>query len=132
MTNIKKETAEGWLKVAIKEIQKRIKKLKVEETSQLYNSLNGAIQEISGGSSYKAEILYNYYGIFPDMGVGNGVSMGDATANKLTGGTRKRKPWTRAIAGQAHRFGELMGEAYAKHAVEKIKGSIQEKIVIGM
>jgi len=120
MINQTKQTAEAWLPIALQEIRARMQKLKVNDTGELLRSVKGTISEVAGGDSYKAEILYNYYGIFPDMGVGRGQSMGDAAANKLAGGSRKRKPWSKAIAHQGHRFAELMGGSYARMTVEEV------------
>lgn len=127
----KKQTADQWLKYAIVEIRKRIKKYKVEDTGALYREVTGSIQELSGGDAYKAEILHRYYGIFPDRGTGRGQSSDDVAIAKLVGSGRKRKPWTRAIAAQSHRFGEVMAEEMAKTQIEKIKGSLDSNIVIG-
>lgn len=123
-----KQTADKWLEIAIKEIRNKIQKLKIGSTGDLYSSISGSIQELSGGDSYKAEILYNYYGIFPDMGVGKGQEMGDQAVNKLAGGGRKKKPWTKEIAHQAHRFGELMGKEFANKGAKAVGDSLLTKV----
>lgn len=126
--SIKKDTAEAWLKIAVQEIKDKINKLKVRDTGALFNSVHGSIQEISGGDAYKASLLYNYYGIFPDMGVGKGIQKGDANVGKLLGFKRKAKPWTREIAAQRHRFKEVMTTAYADEAIKSVEGSLLKKI----
>jgi len=123
----KDQIAKKWLSIALDQIKKKIKRLKVWETGSLYESVDGNVSEMSGGNAYKAEIMYNYYGIFPDMGVGSGKGKGDQTVAKLTGNQRKPKRWTKEIAAQRHRFGELMGEAFANEAVEGISGSLKKK-----
>lgn len=124
----KKEAAEAWLKYAIKNIRERIKKLKVEDTGELYRSIDGAVQELSGGDSYKAEILYNYYGIFPDRGAGRGQTADEVSVNKLAGSGRKRKPWTKAITRESRSFGEVMQKVFADEltdgVLKKIPGNI--------
>lgn len=117
------QVAKGWKDIAVETIRKRLAKLKVQDTGALISSVQMYVQQ-TGLSSYKATLLYNYYGIFPDKGAGKGQHAGDATANKLVGGGRKVKNWTRAIAGETHRFGELMADQMANAAVEKIAKSL--------
>ena len=126
----KKQVAEGWLRIAVNEIQNKLKKLRVQDTGELVRSIHLNIQELSGGDSIKAELLYNYYGIFPDMGVGKGHGRGDATVARLTGSGRKRKPWTREIAAQRHRFIELMQLEYADEVTKAVADSLLKKVVI--
>ncbi|MEM8564951.1 MAG: hypothetical protein AAGF85_00725 [Bacteroidota bacterium] len=128
----KKLTAEAWLALAITKIQQRLQRLRVEDTGDLIRSIHGNIQELSGGDSIKAELLYNYYGIFPDMGVGKGIQRGDATVAKLVGSGRRRKPWTREIAAQRHRFIELMQIEFADEVTQNVADSLLKKIVINL
>ena len=125
-----KQVAHDWLPIALKEIKARIKALKVYQTGELYNTINGSIKELSGGSTFKAEILYNYYGIFPDMGVGKGVPRDEVSLQRQLGGSRKRKPWAKEIAHQGHIFGEQLGKAWADAHNEAIGGSLQRKITM--
>lgn len=124
------QSAKLWLPIAVKEIRAKLKKLKVEDSGTLIRELKGNIAEVSAGSVYKAEILYHYYGIFPDMGVGNGVSRDEVRMQRMLSGGRRPKPWTREVAHQAHRFGEIMGKAMADFAVESISKSLQKKITL--
>lgn len=123
-------SAKDWLPIAVKEIRAKLKKLKVEDSGTLIRELKGSIREVTAGSVYKAEILYHYYGIFPDMGVGKGVTRDEVRLQKMLSGGRKRKPWTREVAHQGYRFGEIMGRAMADYAVENISKSLQKKIVL--
>jgi len=127
-----KQSADEWLKIAVKEIRTRIKKLRVHESGELYRTLHGSIHEISKGDRYRAALLYNYYGIFPDIGVGKGVPKDEVRLQKLLQGGRRAKPWTRAVAHQSHRFGDIMRDAYGRFASEAIAGSLQRKVVIDL
>jgi hypothetical protein len=112
MTKVRSEmqTALKWRDIAVEEIRKKLRKLKVYDTGDLISSIQMFVKQ-SGLNSYKATLLYNYYGIFPDMGVGRGTSAFDNSVRKLVGGKgRKRKNWTREIAHQSHRFGEVLGK----------------------
>lgn len=122
------EQKKQWLDIAVKEIRAKLQKLKVHDSYELIRSVSAAIQQTSGGDIHKAEILYNYYGIFPDMGVGKGVPRDEVRLQKMLEGSRKRKPWTREVAHQAHRFGDMIGQHYADHAIESIAKDLRKKI----
>lgn len=127
----KKQIANQWLKYALESIRARIKKLKVIDSGDLLASVDGNVSEEGKGKSYRAEIFYNYYGIYPDQGLGRGSGKGDQTVNKMAGAKgRKKKNWTKEIAEQRHRFGEIMGKAYADEHEEKITGSLRKKQVM--
>lgn len=121
-----KETAEAWLSVAIKEIKAKIKKLRIGKTQELYNSIEGNVKP--HGPGYRAELYYRYYGIFPDMGVGRGVPQDEVRLQKQLGGTRKPKRWTKEIAHQSHRFGEVLGKRMADQTIENVSKSLNKKI----
>ena len=122
-TKHSKQVALAWRDIAVEEIRKKMAKLKVHDTYELIRSVQMYISD-HGADSYKATLLYNYYGIFPDMGVGKGQQAFDVSVNKLAGSTRKRKNWTREIAAQRHRFGEVLADNFADAAVEKISKSL--------
>jgi hypothetical protein len=119
-------TAEAWLKIAVKEIRAKIKKLRIGKTGQLERSIQGRVKP--HGSGYKAEIEYRYYGIFPDMGVGRGVPRDEVRLQKQLGGKRKPKRWTREVAHQGHRFGDVLGRQLAQTTIENISKSLNKKI----
>jgi len=124
-------TALKWRDIAVEQIKKSLSKHKVHDTYALIRSVQMYIQA-TGADSYKATLLYNYYGIFPDMGVGKGVSFGETSVAKLSGSRRKRKNWTKEIAHQRHRFGEVMASRLADSAVEKVSTSIREVRVVNI
>jgi hypothetical protein len=127
------EQKRQWLEIAVKEIRGKLMKMKVHDSYALINSVSGEIQAVSGGDKHKASLLYNYYGIFPDMGVGKGVPKDEVALQKmLEGGSRhsgrRRKPWTREVAHQAHRFGDMIQKHYSDAMVENIAKDIRKKI----
>ena len=120
MENEKKKVANEWLKQVVPLIQQRIKKLKVEDTGELYRSIKATVEELSGGDVYRATIAYEYYGIFPHFGVGNGVDKGGGAAAKLAGSGRKEKPWLKAVARESYVFQEIMTSKFADDAQMKL------------
>lgn len=121
-----KQTAEGWLKIAIKEIRAKIKKLRIGQTGELYRSIEGDVSPRPNG--YRAELYYRYYGIFPDMGVGKGVPKDEVRLQRTLGGRRKPKRWTREVAHQGHRFGDVLGKQLADTTIQNVSKSLNRKI----
>lgn len=100
--------------IAKKEMVERFRKLKIGQTGDLLEGMDFRGKVLING--VMVEIDYLYYGMFPDLGVGNGIKMDDVSVSKLLGKGRKRKNWTRGLAAMRHRLGEL----YSKIAVEEI------------
>lgn len=121
-----KQTAEGWLKIAIKQIRAKIRKLRIGQSGDLERSLEGKVSPYRTG--YRAELYYRFYGIFPDMGVGKGVPQDEVKLQKQLGGRRKPKRWTREVAHQGHRFGDVIGRKMADVTIENVSKSLNKKI----
>jgi hypothetical protein len=119
-------TAKEWLKIAIKEIRAKIKKLRIGQTGGLEQSIQGKVAP--HGSGYRAELYYRYYGVFVDMGVGRGVPKDEVQLQKQLGGTRKAKRWTREVAHQGHRFGDVLGRKLADTTIQSVSKSLDKKI----
>ena len=120
--------AQGWLKFALKEIKDKIRKLKIGQSGTLERTVDGSVKK--HGPGWKAEIRSRYYGIFPDMGVGRGVPRDEVRLQKQLGGRRKAKRWTREVAHQGHRFGELIGRGMADQATQSVSKSMDKKITM--
>jgi len=129
----KSQIANSWLPVALERIRAEMMRLKVQDSGSLIGSLQGKIQEISNGDQYKVELLYNFYGIFPDMGVGRGQAMGDQVVAKLLGQKgRKKKNWTKEIVRQRYALVNMLQGAYADEAKEAVTGSLRTKVVMNI
>lgn len=100
--------------IAKKEMVERFRKLKIGQSGDLLEGMDFRGKVLING--VMVEIDYLYYGMFTDLGVGNGISMGDVAVSKLIGSGRKKKNWTRGLAAMRHRLGEL----YSQIAVEEI------------
>jgi hypothetical protein len=87
-----------------------ILRYKVEETGELLESLDWKVVQ------NQIHILYNYYGMFPDMGVGKGVSYGQTAESK-----RKKKPWyNKTIHREIMRLTELSAKKAGVRAVDVV------------
>ena len=95
--------AERWIR--------RINEMEVIDTGELLQSLQAHVSVDANGSPEKITFFYTWYGIFPDMGVGRGVHLGEQSD------TRSKKPWYSSVfIGQVNKLGRLMAERYGYDA----------------
>ena len=106
--------------IAKKEMVERFRKLKIGQSGDLLDGMSFRGKVLVNG--VMVEIDYLYYGMFPDLGVGNGIKMEDVSVSKLIGSGRKRKNWTRGLAAMRHRLGEL----YQQIAVEEVSHHVNQ------
>jgi hypothetical protein len=106
--------------IAQKEMVERFRKLKIGQSGDLLDGMSFRGKVLVNG--VMVEIDYLYYGMFPDLGVGNGIKMEDVSVSKLIGSGRKRKNWTRGLAAMRHRLGEL----YQQIAVEEVSQHVNQ------
>lgn len=100
-------TVEAWAKFVVERWENKIARLGIHRTGNLANSFAIHIFTQASGDPEKIEFVFNYYGKFSDMGVGNGVSYGDGS------GKRKKKPWySKVFFGQVKQLGEILRSKY--------------------
>ena len=124
----KKQSAEKWLSIAVPAIRDKITKLKIGQTGALLNSVGGSTKATD--TEVTAVLEYLFYGIFPDMGVGNGITMASRDEAKLLGFKRKRKNWTREIANQRHIFSDIMTSEFADDAIRDVLKVLPKKVTL--
>ena len=128
-----KVTAEAWADFTIQAWRKELRRLKIgmgkRGTNKLNSSLERKVSGLSNGEITNILFLHWYWGTFVDMGVGNGVSLGDVAEmslnrrllGKQTGNRRKPKKWKgRILYSRILALEELMLEKYGlkvKHSV---------------
>ncbi len=110
------EMLQQWADIVIERWMAKISKLKIIETSELLRSFTSQVHMDANGDASKIVFTFLYYGIFPDMGVGKGV-----TYEKVSQSNRRAKPW---YSQQFHRevvkLGYIMAERYGEKAMEAI------------
>ena len=109
-----------------KEMQERFRKLKIGQSGDLMNQMDFRGKVLVDG--LMIEIDYLYYGIFPDRGVGNGISQDDVSISRLIGSGRKKKNWTRGLAAMRHRLGELYSEIVTEEISQHVNQSYDRTI----
>lgn len=104
-----------------KEMADRFQKLRIGQSGDLLNQMDFRGKVLVNG--VMLEIDYLFYGMFPDMGVGNGITLDDVTVARLVGSGRKKKNWTRKLAHFRHRLGELYSQVAADEISQHVNQS---------
>lgn len=116
MNNDDFNMAVAWADITIQRWESKIVKLNIVETSALLKSFTSHVSQDAKGNPEKIIFTFLYYGIFPDMGVGKGVSYG-----QVGDSNRKAKPWySRQFTAEVHKLAELMAEKYGQKALDVI------------
>lgn len=136
-----KLTAQAWLDYTLDDLRQNLKKLKIQDTDTLFNSVHGQLVAAAGDDVEKLTIAYALYGKYVDMGVGRGMGAGVRRSNdgyskirddrgQLHTYARKKRPWvSKEIGKQVFRLNLLMAELLGNRAVaifqEGLPGAIE-------
>ena len=71
------ETVKAWADIMLKEWIAQMKVLEIGKSGNLRNSLDYFLYSNANGDHTKVSFFFEYYGLFVDMGVGNGVAYGE-------------------------------------------------------
>lgn len=108
-----------WARFTLERWVDNLHRLQIGHTGELEKSFKQFVEVNADGDLQKIELLYAYYGLFVDMGVGRGTKNGDQGANsdarrlmgKERGNQRQPKKWVnRTTHGQVLKLGELLAE----------------------
>lgn len=103
-----------------KEMSERLRKLRIGVSGEFESSMTFRGKVLVNG--VMLEIDYLFYGMFPDLGIGKGMTTDDVSVAKLVGSGRKKKNWTRKLAHFRHRLGEL----YTQVAADEISQHVNQ------
>ena len=121
------EVAQDWAEIVIDRWRKRMEALDVGETGALLKSFEAQVTADSKGDPAKIVFAFLYYGRFPDMGVGRGITLSDVPDSS---GRRKVKPWySQTFMTEVVKLGRMMAEKYgieAAMAVSAFQNSMYE------
>jgi len=118
--------AKEFPEIAKKEMGERFRTLKIGVTGDLLNGMNFRGKVLVNG--LMVEIDYLYYGMYTDRGLGKGITGGDVAVARLIGSGRKKKNWTRKLAGFRHRLGELYTEIAADQISHHVNQSFDRTL----
>lgn len=117
--------ARAWADIVIERWQKRMAELDVGDTGALLKSFQAQVTADSNGDPAKVTFAFLYYGRFPDMGVGRGVTLADVPSP-----TRPVKPWySQTFMNEVVKLGRMMAAKYgldAAMAVSAFSSSIYD------
>ncbi len=114
-----------WARYTLERWADNLHKLGIGDTGELERSFQQFVEVNSEGDLQKIELLYAYYGLFVDMGVGKGTKNGDQGRNsderrlmgKQRGNQRKPKKWVnKTTHGQVLKLGELLADNAGQRA----------------
>lgn len=115
-TKSKFEMAERWAEIVIERWQARMTALNIGDTGELLRSFHAQVQRDAAGDPAKVTFTFLYYGRFPDMGVGRGVTLSDAPAPG-----RPVKPWySQTFLGEVVKLGRMLAAKYGIDAAMAI------------
>lgn len=117
--------ARAWADIVIERWQKRMTEFDVGDTGALVKSFQAQVTADSNGDPAKVTFAFLYYGRFPDMGVGRGVTLSDVPSP-----TRQVKPWySQTFMNEVVKLGRMMASKYgldAAMAVSAFSSSIYD------
>ena len=117
MSDDKYNDLQKFADITIERWMKRMDALGIYETGELKKSFDAQVRLDANGNPELVQFTYMYYGIFPDLGVGTGVTMEQAPS-----GNRKIKAWyNKTLWRRLNWLAEFMAEEYGREAAEKIK-----------
>lgn len=112
----KLDTVRAWADIVIERWKKRMEELEVGDTGELLRSFEAQVTADSNGDPAKVTFTFLYYGRFPDMGVGRGITLADAPHP-----SRKVKPWySKTFLAEVNKLGRMMAAKYGLEAALEI------------
>ena len=117
-----KLTAEEWARITIERWEMKIVRLKIFRTSDLIRSFKFHVQANANGNPELIDFAFNYYGKFVDMGVGNGVKLGEVEESN-----RRAKPWySKTFFAEIQKLREILADKYGIKAQMTIISNVDD------
>lgn len=91
-------------RIIAEHLQDSITQMKVYDSMALFESIRW---NVVGDAIH---ILYNYYGMFPDMGVGKGIPISEVAMMRGSGGRRAKKWYSPVIYREVARLAEKVAK----------------------
>lgn len=117
VTDNTKEDLEKFAQFTIERWVNKQYKMRIRCTGDLIRSFESHVHVDANGDPQKIEFVYLYYGIFPDLGVGNGV-----TKEETPKGNRRPKPWYNKVFWSRLQYvRDYVAEKYGTDAANMVK-----------
>jgi len=106
------EVLKAWADISRERLEDSIEKYGAVESGSLLSSINARVVQD------EVHLAYNYYGMFVDMGVGKGVSLGDVAFNSEfrgvdgASGRRPKKWYSPTMYREVAKLSEILQERF--------------------
>lgn len=125
---IDQATLIAWADIVQQKWEMQIIKYNINDTTSLFNSLQHFVLREGNGDLKRVDFFFNLYGIYVDMGVGNGYTIGnsgDMLADKGWIPQRQARRWYSTMwYAQVRRLSEIIAEKTGRKAARLIAGVI--------
>ncbi len=122
------QLGDEFLKILVLRLQRKMMKLKVGSSNELYNSFDTNSILGSSGDLRRLDISFLERGRFVDMGVGKGVSIADVKENarpvnrmRSQHPRRPKKWYSKTIAAETKKLAELLSEYFGVEGINRIE-----------
>lgn len=130
------QLANEWLDITIQRFKRKLKRLGIGKSNDLYNSFAGNVIANAPDDVRRIDLEMLFYGRLVDMGVGKGVSIADVKENarplnRMRGAPRRKpKKWySPTKTAEIKSLLELLAENYGVTSLNVIE-KLSEKINI--
>jgi len=121
---MQEEIVREWANIVVDRWRKRLRKLRIGVSDDLYDSFQLAIHQLSLGEVDRVDFSFLQYGRFRDMGVGKGTPLGMVKENAIAlnrtraaVGRRPGKWYTKTLRAETRTLSDLLADFY------QLKGS---------
>lgn len=124
----KLEMTQEWARIVIERWQKRMESLDMGDSGELLKSFESQVSIDANGDPSKITFAFLYYGRFPDMGVGRGVTLSDVPDST---GRRQVKPWySQTFMNEVMKLGQILAAEYGVDAAMALQSFRQNINVV--
>ncbi len=128
------EVVDGWAKITVERLKEQLIKKNIGVTGKLMQSLAYNIIRNAEGDVSKAQVMFNYYGRFVDMGVGKGVKIGDRkelnnvnsrVAEAMQKHRRPKKWYSKQFWGEVIALSEVLGKHFGHVGLRTVESELR-------
>jgi hypothetical protein len=116
------ELYKAWGAITVENLRESAMKKDVHDSLSLIDSIEWNLVEDA------IHVMYNYYGMFPDMGVGKGVPISEVRSSD---NKRRPKKWySKQMYREVARLSEILGDYFGDHAMHAVLS--ERKTIVGI
>jgi hypothetical protein len=121
-------TTKAWAEIVIKIWEDKIIKKNIRQSGELLNSFVSNVYCNANGNPERILFAFNFYGIFADLGVGNGVKADELDSLRSAGLTkRKKNSWfSGTFDFQVEKLADILAEKYGIKIASSITNALDK------